>query len=86
MEHPITEAVTGLDLVEQMLRVAAGQRLSITQADVAAPRGHALEARVYAEDPSRDFAPSPGRLQVDFVCVVCVWSVFCFFFCVCAIR
>jgi acetyl-CoA/propionyl-CoA carboxylase biotin carboxyl carrier protein len=61
VEHPVTEMVTGLDLVEQQIRVAAGERLSMTQVDVAT-RGHAIEARIYAEDPSRDFLPTGGDL------------------------
>ena len=61
VEHPVTEMVTGVDLVEQQLRVAAGERLSFTQDDVVL-RGHAIEARVYAEDPSRDFLPTGGDL------------------------
>ena len=61
VEHPVTEMVTGLDLVEQMIRVAAGERLTIAQEDVAL-KGWALEARVYAEDPVRNFLPSTGRL------------------------
>ncbi len=61
VEHPVTECVTGIDLVEQMIRAAAGERLSIEQADVKL-RGWAVEARVYAEDPFRGFLPSVGRL------------------------
>nr|WP_299594088.1 acetyl/propionyl/methylcrotonyl-CoA carboxylase subunit alpha [Sphingomonas bacterium] len=61
VEHPVTEYVTGLDLVEQMIRVAAGQPLGFTQADVRM-EGWAIETRVYAEDPYRGFLPSTGRL------------------------
>ena len=62
VEHPVTEMVTGLDLVELMIRIAAGEKLALAQADVAI-RGHAIEARVYAEDPSHGFLPSVGRLR-----------------------
>ncbi len=61
VEHPVTELVTGLDLVEQMIRVAAGETLKMTQADLSLD-GWAIEARVYAEDPLRNFMPSIGRL------------------------
>ncbi len=61
VEHPVTELVTGLDLVEWMIRIAAGEPLTIKQKDVKV-RGWALEARVYAEDPFRNFLPSIGRL------------------------
>jgi len=61
VEHPVTELTTGLDLVELMIRIAAGEPLPFTQADVRLA-GWALEARVYAEDPLRDFLPSTGRL------------------------
>ena len=61
VEHPVTEAITGVDLVEQMIRVAAGEKLSFTQDDVKID-GWAIENRVYAEDPYRGFLPSTGRL------------------------
>ncbi len=61
VEHPVTEMVTGLDLVELMIRIAAGEKLPLTQAEVPL-RGWAIEARVYAEDPFRNFMPSIGRL------------------------
>ena len=61
VEHPVTELITGVDLVEQMIRVAAGEKLSITQDDVTLT-GWAIENRLYAEDPYRNFLPSIGRL------------------------
>ncbi|SEN71957.1 acetyl/propionyl/methylcrotonyl-CoA carboxylase subunit alpha [Bradyrhizobium sp. OK095] len=61
VEHPVTELVTGVDLVEQMLRVAAGEKLAMTQKDVTLT-GWAVESRLYAEDPFRNFLPSIGRL------------------------
>ncbi|ABQ69241.1 Carbamoyl-phosphate synthase L chain, ATP-binding [Rhizorhabdus wittichii RW1] len=61
VEHPVTECITGLDLVEQMIRVAYGEKLAFTQADVKI-NGWAVENRVYAEDPYRGFLPSTGRL------------------------
>ncbi len=61
VEHPVTEAITGLDLVELQLRVAAGEPLGFVQADVTAT-GHAVEARLYAEDPEKGFLPSTGKL------------------------
>ncbi len=62
VEHPVTEATSGVDLVRLQLEIAAGHPLEITQADVEL-RGHAIEARLYAEDPGRNFLPSIGRVQ-----------------------
>ena len=62
VEHPVTECITGVDLVELMIRVAAGEKLPFTQDDVRL-KGHAIETRVYAEDPYRGFLPSIGRLS-----------------------
>jgi acetyl-CoA carboxylase biotin carboxylase subunit len=65
VEHPVTEMVTGVDVVQEQLRVASGEPLSLRQSDVE-PRGVAIECRINAEDPQRDFAPTPGTVR-DFV-------------------
>ncbi|MEM8914367.1 MAG: acetyl-CoA carboxylase biotin carboxylase subunit, partial [Pseudomonadota bacterium] len=62
VEHPVTELVTGLDIVEQMIRVAAGEKLAFSQSDISMT-GWAVEARLYAEDPTRGYLPSIGQLQ-----------------------
>ena len=63
VEHGITELVTGIDLVKEQIRVAAGERLSITKQDKIPLKGHAIECRINAEDPHNDFSPSPGKIE-----------------------
>lgn len=60
VEHPVTEEVTGLDLIEEQIKIAAGEKIS---GENYAPQGHAIECRINAEDPSNDFRPSPGKIQ-----------------------
>src|SRR3712207_6926709 len=63
VEHPVTELLTGIDLVREQILVSAGLRLQLRQSDIV-PRGAAIECRINAEDPARGFAPAPGRLDV----------------------
>jgi len=62
VEHPVTEAVTGVDIVKEQIRIAAGEKLDLTQKDVHI-KGHAIECRITAEDPDKDFAPSLGTIE-----------------------
>jgi acetyl-CoA carboxylase biotin carboxylase subunit len=63
VEHPVTEVVTGVDLVQWQIRIARGERLTLDAAALLKARAHAIECRIYAEDPENNFMPSPGRIQ-----------------------
>jgi acetyl-CoA carboxylase biotin carboxylase subunit len=64
VEHPVTEMVTGVDLVRWQIRLARGERLDLDPARLLQPSGHALECRIYAEDPDNNFLPAPGRIRL----------------------
>jgi acetyl-CoA carboxylase biotin carboxylase subunit len=63
VEHPVTELITGIDLIREQIRIAAGEKLAFSQSDIII-KGHAIECRVNAEDPNKNFMPSPGRITV----------------------
>ena len=63
VEHPVTELVTGVDFVQWQIRIARGERLKLDPGRLLTPHGHAIEARVYAEDPDASFMPAPGRIR-----------------------
>jgi acetyl-CoA carboxylase biotin carboxylase subunit len=63
VEHPVTEAVTGVDLIKEQIRIAAGEVLSLRQKDIVV-KGHAIECRINAEDPFNGFSPSPGKVEL----------------------
>ncbi len=63
VEHGITELITGIDIVKEQIRIAAGERLSVTKQDKIPLRGHAIECRINAEDPANNFCPSPGKIE-----------------------
>jgi acetyl-CoA carboxylase, biotin carboxylase subunit len=63
VEHPITEMVSGVDLVQWQIRIARGERLDLDPEALLIPKAHAIECRIYAEDPDNNFMPSPGRIQ-----------------------
>ena len=63
VEHPVTEMILGIDLVKEQIAVASGEKLSFTQSDLS-PRGHAIECRIYAEDPENNFLPAPGKIEL----------------------
>jgi len=62
VEHPVTESVTGIDLIKEQIRIAQGEKLAFTQKDIQ-QNGHSIECRINAEDPARNFAPSPGTIE-----------------------
>ncbi|HXV18802.1 MAG TPA: acetyl-CoA carboxylase biotin carboxylase subunit [Candidatus Omnitrophota bacterium] len=66
VEHGITELITGIDLVKEQIRIAAGEKLSVIKQDKLAIKGHAIECRINAEDPQRDYCPSPGKIEKYF--------------------
>ncbi|MBQ9500730.1 MAG: acetyl-CoA carboxylase biotin carboxylase subunit [Lentisphaeria bacterium] len=63
VEHPVTEAVTGVDLIKEQIRIAAGEHMKLRQKDISV-KGHAIECRINAEDPSNNFAPCPGKVEL----------------------